>query len=55
MAFEDLNSRAEEEDWAITSTQLSWFTGFRNMGYKCVFLNGENIAEVVKVCEVLKS
>ena len=54
-----VNSRAEEKDVAITSTQMSWFIGFGNRDYNCMFPNGRNIAvfdwEVVKLSEVLKT
>ena len=43
---QDLNSRSEEGYRAITSTQISWSTGFGNRGYNCVFPNGGNIAVV---------
>ena len=43
----------------IASSQISWFKGFGDRGYNCVFPDGGDIAvverEVEKVGEALKS
>ena len=47
--FQDFNSRAEEGDEAMTSSQISWFKGFgdiRDRDYKCVFPDGGDIAVI---------
>ena len=31
--FQDFNSSAEEEDWAINSTKINRFIGFSNRSY----------------------
>ena len=58
-AFQDIISRAKEEDETISSTQINWCTGFAKRSYKSVFPSSGNItvvdSEVVNVNEILKS